>query len=71
MGTMTRPEMAKLLGRTAKEVNDIEIGRKFPPDDYVKAVTGLLALDSMLVAKALSHTREQTYPDNVIPFRLR
>lgn len=71
MGTMTRPEMAKLLGLTAKTVNDIEIGRKYPTEDYVKAVTGLLALDPILVDKSLSRSKEQTYPNNVIPFRLR
>ena len=42
--TMTRPEMAKLLGAEVKQVSDIETGKITPTAHYVSLVTMVLGL---------------------------
>jgi transcriptional regulator with XRE-family HTH domain len=52
--TMTKPELAKQLGTTAKEISDIESGQKEPSHGYVRLVTGLLGLNIEEVEAALA-----------------
>ena len=52
--TMTKPELAKQLGTTAKDISDIESGQKEPSRRYVSLVTGLLCLDIDQVEVALA-----------------
>jgi DNA-binding XRE family transcriptional regulator len=54
--TMTRPELAKLVGTSPKDISDIETGRKEPSAHYVSLVSGILGLDVEEVEIALSST---------------
>jgi transcriptional regulator with XRE-family HTH domain len=57
--TMTRPELAKMVGTSPKDISDIETGKKPEPAHYVALVTGILGLDTFDVELALSGTDSQ------------
>jgi len=52
--TMTRPELARHMNTTPKEISDIETGKKEPTAHYVTLVTGLLGLNLEDVEISLS-----------------
>jgi DNA-binding XRE family transcriptional regulator len=43
--TMTKPELAKLLKTSSKEISDIETGKKEPSGHYVVLIAQILGLD--------------------------
>ena len=51
--TMTRPELARLVDTSPKDISDIETGKKAVPAHYVALVTGILGLDTLDVELAL------------------
>lgn len=65
--TMTKFELARLVGTSPTDVTAIETGRKDPPSTYVKLVTELLGLEPEEVQFALERTPssyEKTPPSN-------
>lgn len=50
---MTKPELAKKVGASPRDISDIECGKKLPPAHYVLLVTQILALDTEEVEIAL------------------
>jgi transcriptional regulator with XRE-family HTH domain len=52
--TMTRPELARHLNTTPKEISDIETGKKEPSAHYITLVAGVLGLDLEEVEISLS-----------------
>lgn len=60
--TMTRPELARHVNTTPRDISDIELGKKPVPALYASLVTGILGLDPVDVEMALST------PDS--PYRL-
>lgn len=57
--TMTRPELARYVSTTPRDISDIETGKKTPPANYVKLVTEILGLDPEDVFVTLS----KQYPE--------
>lgn len=57
--TMTRPELAKLVNTTAKDISDIETDKKPEPAHYVALVSGILGLDALDVEMSLSASDAQ------------
>ena len=58
--TMTRPEMAKLVNTSPRDISLIESGQKIPPAHYVVLVMGILGLDLEDVEAALA-VQDPTY----------
>ena len=58
--TMTKRELAKMIGTSPLEVSRIERGEKEPSAHYVVLVMGILGLDQLEVEAALS-TPESPY----------
>lgn len=57
--TMTRPELAKLINTTPKDISDIETGKKEPSGLYVSLVAGILGLDLQELEMSLSTADSQ------------
>lgn len=58
--TMTRPEMAKLVNTSPRDISAMECGQKIPPAHYVVLVMGILGLDLDEVEAALA-IQDPTY----------
>lgn len=58
--TMTRPELAKLVGTSPLDISRIERGEKSPPAHYVLLVMDILELDKTEVELALAE-QDPTY----------
>ncbi|WP_143748330.1 helix-turn-helix domain-containing protein [Mesorhizobium carmichaelinearum] len=64
--TMTRPEMAKLVNTSPRDISLIETGQKTPPAHYVVLVMGILGLDLEEVEAALA-AQDPTYKLTRVP----
>ncbi|MES0136545.1 helix-turn-helix domain-containing protein [Mesorhizobium sp. M0016] len=58
--TMTRPEMAKLVNTSPRDISLMESGQKIPPAHYVVLAMGVLGLDLEEVEAALA-AQDPTY----------